>query len=136
VSKQTAYDAAPEEQDLGRSIEGVGRLREVRTVHVGRFSEGNEDFPKTPDKLHQGRFSEGVEQLPETPGKLHVGRFSDGIEQLPETARELRRGSFADGYKQVRERRSHGLSRRHLRRPEAQRRHTRRVRGGRTGTGA
>ena len=117
MSKQTAYDAAPEEQDPRRSIEGVGRLPEVRTVHVGRFSEGIEDFPKTPDELHQGRFSEGVEQL-------------------PETARELRRGSFADGYKQVRERRSHGLSRRHLRRLEPQRRHTRRVRGGRTGTGA
>jgi hypothetical protein len=64
---------------------------------VGRFSEGLEALPQTPDKLHRGRFSEGVEQLPETPLKRHPGRFSDGLEMVPETPAKLRRGTFADG---------------------------------------
>jgi hypothetical protein len=117
MSKRMTDATGLQEQDLGRSIEGVERPPEVRTIHVGRFSEG-------------------IEQLPETRGKLHLGRFSEGIEQLPETARKLRRGSFADGYKPVRRGRSHGLSRRHIRGPDARPRETRRVRPGRTGSGA
>jgi hypothetical protein len=64
---------------------------------VGRFSEGLEVLPPTPEKLHRGRFSEGLEQLPESPRKRHPGRFSDGLDRVPETAAKLRRGTFADG---------------------------------------
>jgi hypothetical protein len=135
MSKRMTDTTPLQEQDLGRSIRRVEPPPEIRTIHMGRFSEGIEYFPKTPDKLHGGRFSEGIEQLPETPD-LHLGRFSEGIEQLPETARKLRRGSFADGYKPVRQPRSHELSLRHIRGPEARPRETRRVRPGRTGTGA
>jgi hypothetical protein len=102
MSKRTTDGTALQEQNLGRSIDGVEPPPEIPVIHVGRFSEGMEYFPKTQDKLHARRFSEGIEQLPETPDKLHLGRFSEGIEQLPETARKLRRGSFADGHKHVR----------------------------------
>jgi hypothetical protein len=77
--QQTAYESARFEGD------------------VGRFSEGLEVLPATPDKLHRGRFSEGLEQLPETPRKRHPGRFSDGLERVPETLAKTRRGSFSDG---------------------------------------
>jgi hypothetical protein len=39
----------------------------------------------TADSSIKGRFSEGVEQLPPTPEKTVEGSFSDGMEELPET---------------------------------------------------
>jgi hypothetical protein len=77
--QQTAYESARFEGD------------------VGRFSDGLESLPATPEKLHRGRFSEGLEQLPESPRKRHPGRFSDGLDRVPETRTKGRRGSFADG---------------------------------------
>jgi hypothetical protein len=32
------------------------------------------------DRVRTGRFSEGVEHLPDTPEKLAIGRFSRGVE--------------------------------------------------------
>jgi hypothetical protein len=64
---------------------------------VGRFSDGLDVLPQTPDKLHRGRFSEGLEALPDTPRKRHRGRFSDGLDRVPETPAKTRRGNFADG---------------------------------------
>jgi hypothetical protein len=64
---------------------------------VGRFSEGLEVLPPTPDKLHRGRFSEGLEELPESAPKRHPGRFSDGLDRVPENPAKVRRGGFADG---------------------------------------
>jgi nucleotide-binding universal stress UspA family protein len=78
-----------------------GPRRPKRTVEhrrTGRFSEGLEQLPQTPNKLRHGRFSDGIEDLPVTPDGLHRGRFSSGIERLPHSAATLRRGSFADGY--------------------------------------
>jgi nucleotide-binding universal stress UspA family protein len=71
----------------------------VEPQHVGRFSQGIEQLPPTPDL---GRFSEGIEQLPNAPDKLRTGRFSDGIEQLPQTPSKLRRGTFGDRYAAIR----------------------------------
>jgi hypothetical protein len=70
--------------------------RAVDHARRGRFSEGIEQFPDSPDKLRRGRFSTGIEQLPDTPSKHHTGRFSEGIETLPRTSARLHRGSFAD----------------------------------------
>jgi hypothetical protein len=130
VSKRTAHEGVLERKDKGVAL----ALSEVQSVHLGRFSEGMEQFPETPGKRHVGRFSEGTEQLPETLGKRHVGRFSEGIEQLPQSEWNLRPGSFADGLREAKQRRANVLSRRHLRRPKARRpRDSGRVRGGRTG---
>jgi nucleotide-binding universal stress UspA family protein len=74
----------------------------VARQRVGRFSQGIEQFPPTPDQLHSGRFSEGIEQFPNAPDKLRTGRFSDGIERLPQTPSKLRRGTFGDGYAAIR----------------------------------
>jgi AhpD family alkylhydroperoxidase len=68
--------------------------------HVGRFSEGIEQLPDTPNKRRIGRFSAGIERRPQ--GELRRGRFSEGMEQLPRTPSRLRRGSFANGYDSVR----------------------------------
>jgi len=84
------------------SVDGFpesARAREAEGARerVGRFSEGIEQYPDSPNKLRRGRFSDGIERLPDTPSKLRRGRFSEGIEQLPQTGTTLRRGSFADG---------------------------------------
>jgi hypothetical protein len=50
----------------------------------GRFSQGQEQLPDTPEKERVGRFSDGEEQLPDTPAKEHVGEFSEGAEQIPD----------------------------------------------------
>jgi nucleotide-binding universal stress UspA family protein len=71
----------------------------VERQRVGRFSQGIEQLPPTPE---QGRFSEGIERLPNAPDKRRTGRFSDGIEQLPRTPSKLRRGTFADGCAAIR----------------------------------
>jgi hypothetical protein len=130
VSTRTAYEGFLERKDK----DVAQALSEIQSMHLGRFSEGMEQLPETPDKRHVGHFSEGIEQLPETPGKRHVGRFSEGIEQLPQSEWNLRLGSFADGLREAKQRRANVLSRRHPRRPEARGpRHSGRVRGGRTG---
>ena len=33
--------------------------------HIGRFSEGEEVLPDSPEKDHVGRFSEGEEAIPD-----------------------------------------------------------------------
>ena len=72
----------------------------VEQQRVGRFSEGIEQLPDTPNKRRIGRFSAGIERRPQ--GELRRGRFSEGVEQLPRTPSRLRRGSFANGYDRVR----------------------------------
>ena len=37
---------------------------EIELEHKGRFSEGAEELPETPEKVVERRFSEGVEQSP------------------------------------------------------------------------
>jgi nucleotide-binding universal stress UspA family protein len=76
----------------------------VDQLHLGRFSEGIEQLPDSPDKVRRGRFSTGIEQLPDTPSKQRAGRFSEGVEKLPRTPAGLRRGSFADGCDTIRSR--------------------------------
>jgi hypothetical protein len=78
--------------NIGTSTEAA-----VDQLHLGRFSEGVEQLPDSPDKIRRGRFSTGIERLPDTPSKQRAGRFSEGVEKLPRTPATLRRGSFADG---------------------------------------
>jgi hypothetical protein len=82
-------DPTPDQQTAQESARFEG--------DVGRFSDGLEVLPRTPEKLHRGRFSEGLEQLPESPRKRRPGRFSDGLDRVPETPAKIRRGSYADG---------------------------------------
>jgi nucleotide-binding universal stress UspA family protein len=83
---------------------GTSTEAAVDQLHLGRFSEGIEQLPDSPDKVRKGRFSTGIEQLPDTPSKQRAGRFSDGIEKLPRTPARLRRGTFADGCDAIRSR--------------------------------
>jgi hypothetical protein len=130
VSTRTAYEGILERKDK----DVAQALFEIRSMHLGRFSEGMEQLPETPGKRHVGHFSEGMEQLPKTPGNRHVGRFSEGIEQLPQSDWNLRLGSFADGLWEDKQRRTNVVSRRQPKRPAARRsRHSGRARGGRTG---
>ena len=46
------------------------------------FARGIAD-EDAPDADHKGRFSEGQEELPETPDKTVERRFSEGIERSP-----------------------------------------------------
>jgi hypothetical protein len=41
--------------------------------HIGRFSEGGEVLPDSPEKDQVGRFSEGEEVLPDSPEKDPLG---------------------------------------------------------------
>jgi hypothetical protein len=94
VSEQPAWGAS-EDQPFRDHNQSLDEVTQLRSRHIGRFSEGMEQLPTSPRKMRHGRFSDGIARLSEVPAKLHVGRFSEGIEQLPETT--LRRGSFADG---------------------------------------
>ena len=49
----------------------------------GRFSEGAEQLPDSPEKRVERRFSEGAEELPDSPEKRVERRFSEGIERSP-----------------------------------------------------
>ena len=62
---------------------GIREGPEADVEVEGRFSEGVEQTPETPEKTTERRFSEGVEQTPETPDKTTERRFSEGVEQSP-----------------------------------------------------
>jgi hypothetical protein len=46
------------------------------------FARGAREGPEA-EVEHKGRFSEGAEQLPDTPEKVVERRFSEGIEESP-----------------------------------------------------
>ncbi len=86
-----APELAERRRDAGSRAELADR------DHVGRFSEGEEQLPDSPEKDHVGRFSEGEEQLPDSPEKDHVGRFSEGEEQLPDSPGKDHVGRYSEG---------------------------------------
>src|SRR5215217_8460865 len=57
----------------------------VDEQHKGKFSEGEETEPDSPEKERVGRFSDGEEAEPDSPEKEHVGRFSEGEETEPDS---------------------------------------------------
>jgi nucleotide-binding universal stress UspA family protein len=95
----------PAARPVGRS-HGSGEARDwtLDQLRLGRFSEGIEQLPDSPDKVRTGRFSTGIEQRPNPPSKQRAGRFSEGSEQLTRTPARLRRGTFADGYDTIQSR--------------------------------
>ena len=51
-----------------------------RELRLGRFSEGMESCPDSPQRAHRGRFSEGQEILGDDRPEKHIRRrFSEGI---------------------------------------------------------
>jgi hypothetical protein len=64
---ETGFDQAPdteEEQREPNFARGIAHEEEPGTEHHGRFSEGQEDLPETPEKTVERRFSEGIEESP------------------------------------------------------------------------
>jgi hypothetical protein len=61
---------------------------------TGRFSNGLERDPDSPDKQRVGTFACGMARATPRP----VGRFSTGIERYPDSPADRRVGSYADGY--------------------------------------
>jgi nucleotide-binding universal stress UspA family protein len=101
AEEATVQDALRASVHRTRHAAVNGHRRPKPTVEhqrTGRFSDGLEQLPQTPNKRRHGRFSDGLEDLPVTPDGLDRGRFSGGIERLPHATATLRRGSFADGY--------------------------------------
>ncbi|HET8872140.1 MAG TPA: hypothetical protein VFM83_00495 [Gaiellaceae bacterium] len=97
MNQETAYDTVFTSPRAGRAEIAFGEQTDGSGErHVGRFSEGIEQFPASEGNRHVGRFSEGMEQLPESPGSRHVGSFSEGIERRPEEVNGLHIGSFGD----------------------------------------
>jgi hypothetical protein len=74
--------ASPEQHDTGFA-EGEKTLPDVEPE--GRFSEGQEEFPDSPEKLVKERFSEGQEELPDSPEKHKEGSFAEGQETIDPT---------------------------------------------------
>jgi len=62
-SRRSARNA-PEEELEPDFARGVRTEPEAELEHKGRFSEGAEELPDTPDKAVERRFSEGVERSP------------------------------------------------------------------------
>jgi hypothetical protein len=65
------YEHAPEtpEEELDEEREpnfarGISHEDVPGTEHHGRFSEGQEELPDSPDKTIERRFSEGIEESP------------------------------------------------------------------------
>jgi hypothetical protein len=54
----------PEEELEPNFARGIAHEDPPGTAHHGRFSEGQEQLPETPDKTVERRFSEGVEESP------------------------------------------------------------------------
>jgi hypothetical protein len=71
----------PPEEDLEPDF--ARGVREGEPGEEGRFSEGAEELPDSPEKHVEGRFSEGAEELPDSPEKHVERRFSEGIERSP-----------------------------------------------------
>jgi hypothetical protein len=70
---ETGYHRGPETPEEEREAErepnfarGISREPEPGTEHHGRFSEGEEELPETPEKTVERRFSEGIEESPES----------------------------------------------------------------------
>jgi hypothetical protein len=71
------HPAAPEQIDHGFEEGFLRAPRSPETRRIGRFSTGVEQL--TPSD-RRGRFSDGGEQQPETPEKAAERRFSEGVE--------------------------------------------------------
>ena len=54
----------PEEELEPNFARGIAHEVPPGTEHHGRFSEGQEQLPETPEKTVERRFSEGVERSP------------------------------------------------------------------------
>ena len=66
---ETGYDQerdTAEEQLEPNFARGIADDDAPGTEHKGRFSEGQEDLPETPEKNVERRFSEGIERDPES----------------------------------------------------------------------
>ena len=66
---ETGYDQerdTAEEQLEPNFARGIADEDAPDTQHKGRFSEGQEDLPETPEKNVERRFSEGIERDPES----------------------------------------------------------------------
>jgi hypothetical protein len=64
---ETGYDQrrdTPEEELEPNYARGISHEVPPGTEHHGRFSEGQEELPETPEKVVERRFSEGVERSP------------------------------------------------------------------------
>jgi hypothetical protein len=64
---ETGYDQerdTPEEQLEPNFARGISHEVPPGTEHHGRFSEGQEELPETPEKTVERRFSEGTERSP------------------------------------------------------------------------
>jgi len=66
---ETGYDQerdTAEEQLEPNFARGIADEDAPGAEHRGRFSEGQEDLPETPEKNVERRFSEGIERNPES----------------------------------------------------------------------
>ena len=64
---ETGFDQEPDsekEQLEPNFARGIADEVKPGTEHHGRFSEGQEELPDTPEKTVQRRFSEGIEESP------------------------------------------------------------------------
>jgi hypothetical protein len=80
------HPARPEQEGDGYA---TGEAAEPKTPEEELESEREPNFARgiakegPPGTEHRGRFSEGEEELPETPDKTIERRFSEGIEESP-----------------------------------------------------
>ena len=64
---ETGFDQEPDRPEEKREpnfARGIADEVAPGTEHHGRFSEGQEDLPETPEKTVERRFSEGQEESP------------------------------------------------------------------------
>jgi hypothetical protein len=57
-------EEVPHEERESDFARGVREGPEVEVEHKGRFSEGIEEFPDSPEKLREGDFATGIEGGP------------------------------------------------------------------------
>ncbi len=71
--------------------------------HDTGFAEGEKTIPRThlEEEEREGRFSEGQELLPDSPEKHVPERFSEGQEELPDSPEKHKEGSFAEGQETI-----------------------------------
>jgi hypothetical protein len=73
----------PVQPEIPRShfARGMARGPYPEELPLGRFSEGVEVMPTSPDHDHRGRFSQGQEQTGEADPQKHIRRrYSEGLE--------------------------------------------------------
>jgi hypothetical protein len=87
IPERSERPAKPEQPTEGFDEGQSAREALPEDENIGRFSEGQEELPEAdPEKHIAGRFSEGQEELPEEDLEKHAERrFSEGQDAQPPT---------------------------------------------------